>query len=301
MWAAARVGKPKYAALRLALANLHRPGSPTPIVMLSLGLGLTVLVATALIEGNLREQITQAHPEGCAGLLLRRHPELADRRVREEPSPRCRGRASSRGAVAARPIKDRRRAGDPDKVPADARWAVDSDRGLTYSATQPEGSRLVAGQWWAPDYRGPQLVSFDAELARAFGIGVGDMITINVLGRDTRPGSPPCGGSNGRRCRSIRLRLLARPARQGAAHLPGDGQGDARGGGEDLQGRHRPLPKRHGGAYPRGAIQTASEVLGNIGLGGPADRAAQHPGAASWCWPAPCWRPSGGASTKPSS
>ena len=62
MAVAARVGKPKFAALRLALANLHRPGAPTPIVMLSLGLGLTVLVATALVEGNLREQITRRIP-----------------------------------------------------------------------------------------------------------------------------------------------------------------------------------------------------------------------------------------------
>jgi putative ABC transport system permease protein len=42
----------------------------------------------------------------------------------------------------------------------------------------------VAGDWWPADYRGPQLVSFDAELAGAFGIGVGDSITVNVLGRD---------------------------------------------------------------------------------------------------------------------
>jgi len=79
-------------------------------------------------------------------------------------------------------------AGQPvvqSKVPPDARWAVDSDRGVTYAATQPEGSRLVAGQWWPPDYHGPeQLVSFDAELAKAFGIGVGDTVTVNILGRD---------------------------------------------------------------------------------------------------------------------
>ena len=69
-------------------------------------------------------------------------------------------------------------------MPANARWAVDGDRGVTYAASAPQGSRIVAGDWWPVDYRGPQLVSFDAELARAFGIGVGDSITVNVLGRD---------------------------------------------------------------------------------------------------------------------
>ena len=106
MWLAARVGKPEFAALRLALANLHRPGSPTPIVMLSLGLGLTVLVATALIEGNLRAQITRAHPEGRAGLLLRRHPGARRSPTSRRPSPRSPAPASSsrcRRCAAASP------------------------------------------------------------------------------------------------------------------------------------------------------------------------------------------------------
>src|SRR5690606_3090197 len=41
-------------ALRLAIGNIHRPGALTPSVVLSLGLGLTLLVTLALIDGNLR-------------------------------------------------------------------------------------------------------------------------------------------------------------------------------------------------------------------------------------------------------
>jgi putative ABC transport system permease protein len=185
MWAAARMGKPKFAALRLALANLHRPGSPTPIVMLSLGLGLTVLVATALIEGNLREQITQRIPKGAPAFFFVdiQSSQIADfeKTVETVPGagkldkvPSLRGRITR---IAGEPVNQM-------KVPPNARWAVDGDRGVTYAAEPPEGSRLVAGQWWPADYRGAQLVSFDAELAREFGIGVGDTVTVNVLGRE---------------------------------------------------------------------------------------------------------------------
>jgi putative ABC transport system permease protein len=185
MWTAARISKPRFAALRLALANLHRPGSPTPIVMLSLGLGLTVLVATALIEGNLREQITQRIPKDAPAFFF---VDIQSSQIAEfektiaavpgaeklEEVPSLRGRIVR---IDGEPV-------ERANVPSDARWAVDSDRGVTYSATQPEGSHLVAGKWWPPDYRGPQLVSFDVRLAQAFGIGVGDTITVNVLGRD---------------------------------------------------------------------------------------------------------------------
>jgi putative ABC transport system permease protein len=66
----------------------------------------------------------------------------------------------------------------------DSAWALRGDRGLTYAATPPEGTRLVEGKWWPPDYDGPPLVSFDAGLAKGWHVGIGDIIRVNVLGRD---------------------------------------------------------------------------------------------------------------------
>jgi putative ABC transport system permease protein len=63
-------------------------------------------------------------------------------------------------------------------------WALRGDRGLTYTATMPAGTHLVEGSWWPADYRGPTLASFDANLARGWGVGIGDVLTVNVLGRD---------------------------------------------------------------------------------------------------------------------
>jgi putative ABC transport system permease protein len=185
MLVAARVGKPRLAVLRLALANLHRPGSPTPIVMLSLGLGLTVLVATALIEGNLREQITQRIPKDAPAFFFvdiqsSQMPDFA-RAIAAIPGasdleevPSLRGRIVRLGG---KPVSE-------VKIPPGARWAVDGDRGVTYSAAVPAGAHLVDGKWWPADYHGPQLVSFDATLAHDFGLGIGDTITVNVLGRE---------------------------------------------------------------------------------------------------------------------
>jgi putative ABC transport system permease protein len=69
-------------------------------------------------------------------------------------------------------------------VGPDARWATRSERGLTYAASLPRGSRLVEGEWWPADYRGAPLVSFAADLARGMNLKIGDTITVNVLGRD---------------------------------------------------------------------------------------------------------------------
>ena len=174
MLAAARAGKPRLAGLRLALANLHRPGAPTPIVMLSLGLGLTVLVATALIEGNLREQLTRRIPSDAPAFFF------VDIQSTQMPAfEKAIAAIPGAGAVDKVPsLRGRivRLGGKPVgevAVPSEARWAVDGDRGVTYSATPPEGSRIVAGEWWPPDYRGPQLISFDEALATGLRPGAG--------------------------------------------------------------------------------------------------------------------------------
>jgi putative ABC transport system permease protein len=73
---------------------------------------------------------------------------------------------------------------DQVRATPDTQWALRGDRGLTYAATPPPGTRIVAGQWWPADYDGPPLVSFDANLARGWGVGIGDVIRVNVLGRD---------------------------------------------------------------------------------------------------------------------
>jgi putative ABC transport system permease protein len=73
---------------------------------------------------------------------------------------------------------------DQVRATAETAWALRGDRGLTYAAAPPDGTRLVAGAWWPADYAGPPLVSFDANLAKGWGVGIGDVIRVNVLGRD---------------------------------------------------------------------------------------------------------------------
>ncbi|HXP31842.1 MAG TPA: FtsX-like permease family protein [Stellaceae bacterium] len=185
VWAARHAGRPRQPGLRLALANLCRPGAPTAGVLASLGLGLAVLVAIALVEGNLMSEIETRLPEHAPSFFfIDIQPGQAapfDALLRSMPGvtelarvPSLRGRISALNGV---PV-------ERAAVAPEARWAINSDRGLTYAATLPAGSRLVAGSWWPADYRGPPLVSFDAELARGMGLKIGDTLTVNVLGRE---------------------------------------------------------------------------------------------------------------------
>ena len=44
--------------------------------------------------------------------------------------------------------------------------------------------KVVDGEWWDADYRGPPLVSLEKKIADGLGLKLGDDIAVNVLGRD---------------------------------------------------------------------------------------------------------------------
>lgn len=182
---AAHTRKPRNAELRLALANIHRPGTSAPSVVLSLGLGLSVLVAVALIQGNLSYQINERLPEQApAFFFIDIQPDQVsafDETVLGitgtsgfKRMPSLRGRIVKIDGVAV----------EKANVAPNAQWAINGDRALTYSAVPTEGSKIVEGQWWPRDYSGPPVISLDASLAKGFGIGIGDTLTLNVLGRE---------------------------------------------------------------------------------------------------------------------
>jgi len=185
IWTARRLPRPSHPGLRLALANLHRPGAPTVSVLLSFGLGLTVLVAVAGVQGNLVRQVAERIPaEAPAYFFVDIQTDQIDRfreiafgvpgMQRIEAVPSLRGRIVRVNGEPSERVRP---------TPESA-WALRGDRGLTYQATPPAESPVVAGAWWPPNYAGPPLISLDEEIANGIGVGVGDSLTVNVLGRE---------------------------------------------------------------------------------------------------------------------
>jgi putative ABC transport system permease protein len=181
---ARRAGSVRGTTLRLAIRNVHRPGALTPSVVLSLGLGLTLLVSLALIDTNLRSQLSGAIAERAPDFFFidiqNREREDFVKLVTEiapdgelQTVPMLRGRFVAIKGVPAAAVRPRRGA-----------WALRGDRGITYAQTPPANSEVVAGEWWPPDYDGEPLVSMETEIAEGLGVTIGDEITVNVLGRN---------------------------------------------------------------------------------------------------------------------
>jgi putative ABC transport system permease protein len=184
-WLAARVPRPRRPLLRLAIANLYRPGAQTVALVIALGLALTLFVTLAAIQTSLDAEISRAVPARAPNQFVLDIPsESRDRFAavvkREAPEAKLNIVPSLRGTITA---YGKQRVADLATLPEGA-WFLRGERGVTYAETLPQGSELVAGEWWPKDYAGPPLVSLDREAARILNLSVGDTMTVSILGRE---------------------------------------------------------------------------------------------------------------------
>ncbi len=170
---------------RSALANVVRPGSVASSITVAFGIGLTVITAIVGVQSNLRNELSatidadapafffldiqRAQIDGFLDLIVETD-EVTE--VRSAPSMRARI-----VAIDGVPVAD-------VVVGEDARWTIENDIGATYAGQLPEGTTIVAGDWWGEEYSGPLLISLDQEVANGFGLEIGGKLTVNILGRE---------------------------------------------------------------------------------------------------------------------
>jgi putative ABC transport system permease protein len=180
---ARRLPRPKAPLPRLALTNLHRPGAQTRALVVALGLGLTLFVTLAAIQTSITSEIRTQVPEKAPSFFALDIPRersaefeamvrAADSKAELNMIPALRGTVVEFAG---------KRVADLPEIPEGA-WILRGDRGLTYSASVPEGSAVAEGQWWSADYSGPPLVSVYKDVADALGLKVGDSLTVSVFG-----------------------------------------------------------------------------------------------------------------------
>lgn len=179
-----RISYTGHPSIRLGISSIHRPGAPTVNLVFALGLGLTALVAIAQVEQNLTNALERDLSRDAPAFFfinilpdqLKDFETLAHAPgvTRMEQGPMVRGRIIR---IKGIPVEDA-------PVGPDAQWAVRGDRGLSHAASMPEDTEIVAGTWWPKQYSGPPLISLTDDLAKGFGVGIGDTLMFNILGRE---------------------------------------------------------------------------------------------------------------------
>lgn len=173
-------------ALKLALANLYRPGNALRTSLLSLGSALTLLVACTLVVASLVRSVNETIPAESPGLVL--YDVLSDQveavvsaieqlpgATRIEIAPLVRARIAALNGGALGELKD---------LNAAQRRNSSRDRyKLSYSANNIDDVTVVDGAWWTGPVAGlPKLALEDREAGK-LGLQVGDVVTFAIEGR----------------------------------------------------------------------------------------------------------------------
>jgi putative ABC transport system permease protein len=183
-----RSPRPRSLIVRQGLANLYRPGSHALSAVLSVGVGVTVILAIVLVESSLLRQVNENLPTEAPSFFLidiqndqREGIErlLAARHIPSELTPIVRMRLH---AVGDRTISELSASGELEKKP-DA-WFFQREYVVTDRETLPPGNRLLRGAWWRPEEpRDHALISVEEDAARHLGIDVGATVVFDVQGR----------------------------------------------------------------------------------------------------------------------
>lgn len=169
---------------RHAIDAIRRPKNLAAPLILSIGLTQTLLVALALVEASIHAEFSATRNSRTPSFFLidipkERTAELGGFLTSFAPGAEVEHVPFMRGRIVA--VKGVR--AETLHPADDVAWALEGDRGVTFSASLPQGSTLAAGSWWEANAAEP-LVSLEARVAEGLGVSIGDEITVNVLGRE---------------------------------------------------------------------------------------------------------------------
>ena len=173
-----------FATMRNALRNIYHPGSSAPVVIVSIGMGLAMLLVIALLNNNLYNQLLGSVAQDAPTFValdifpdeVEALNELAANEeifIRFETNPMLLGKVS---AVAGVNVED------IGNVPEEAAFLLSGEIPLTWQRDMPRGTTAIEGEWWPNDYSGPALISLRSSIKSQLGVEVGDIIEFTVFG-----------------------------------------------------------------------------------------------------------------------
>jgi len=172
--------------LKISIKNITQTKGITPITIMSLGLGVTLLLTLALVGTNFKREIAKSIPEIAPDYFFigiqnsdRDLFESAviemDSDVKLEIVPLV-----ATGIVKINGIDPRTYI----KKENNSYWVIGSDRRSSWAAEVPEDNPITEGKWWNLSEPNKLQISLDSEVAKDFNIKLGDIFTLNIYGRE---------------------------------------------------------------------------------------------------------------------
>jgi len=172
--------------LKVSIKNITQTKGITPITIMSLGLGVTLLLTLALVGTNFKREIAKSIPEIAPDYFFI-GIQNSDRDLFESTIIDMDSNAKleivplvATGIVKINGIDPRTYI----KQDNNSYWVIGSDRRSSWAAEVPEDNPITEGEWWDLSRPDKLQISLDSEVAKDFNIKLGDIFTLNIYGRE---------------------------------------------------------------------------------------------------------------------
>ncbi|WP_416678161.1 ABC transporter permease [Candidatus Pseudothioglobus sp. Uisw_016] len=171
---------------RIAYRNIVAKKSLAPIMTISLGIGLTLLLTLSFVANNLKKEISDSIPSMAPDLFfvsidrdiksdLESFIKNMDPNVALEFSPMASASfISLNGTPIEEIVSENNRSA----------WVVRGDRRISWAEKPKPDNPIIEGEWWEPGNENEMFISMDSRAAYDLGMKINDKITLNILGRD---------------------------------------------------------------------------------------------------------------------
>ncbi len=173
-------------SLKVSIKNITQTKSITPITVMSLGLGVTLLLTLALVGTNFQREIAKSIPDIAPDYFFvgiqkgeREKFEQGILNMDKDANIEIVPMVSS-GIVKINGV-------DPNtfiKPDNDSYWVIGSERRSSWVENIPKDNPILKGEWWDLSKPNQLQISLDAKVAKDFNIQLGDIFTLNVYGRE---------------------------------------------------------------------------------------------------------------------
>ena len=173
-------------SLKVSIKNITQTKSITPITIMSLGLGVTLLLTLALVGTNFQREIAKSIPDIAPDYFFV-GIQKGEKKIFEENILKMDANAKievvpmvSSGIIKINGVNPNTYI-KPDN---DSYWVIGSDRRSSWVDDIPEDNPLTKGVWWDLTKPDKLQISLDAEVAKNLNIKLGDVFTLNIYGRE---------------------------------------------------------------------------------------------------------------------
>ncbi len=173
-------------SLKVSIKNITQTKSITPITIMSLGLGVTLLLTLALVGTNFKREIARSIPDIApdyffVGIQKGEKKKFEQGVYKMSPDANIEivpmvssGIVKINGVNPNSYIK-------PDN---DSYWVIGSERRSSWVENIPKDNPILKGEWWDLSKPNQLQISLDAKVAKDFNIELGDIFTLNIYGRE---------------------------------------------------------------------------------------------------------------------